>query len=112
MLVFLKRSGDVEDNVGLDSVTDSSPIGPMFKLFDGVERQESLESMVGIIKCCNSLLIVGDEVIGSRGAGTSGGELAPLGARAKSFLILACCFFLEQQLPKSCLECRIVPAAD
>ena len=112
MLVFLKRSGDVEDNVGLDSVTDSSPIGPMFKLFDGVERQESLESMVGIIKGCNSLLIVRDEVIGSRGAGTSGGELAPLGARANSFLILAGCLLLEQQLPKSCLECRIVPAAD
>ena len=112
MLVFLKRSGDVEDNVGLDSVTDSSPIGPMFKLFDGVERQESLESMVGIIKGCNSLLIVRDEVIGSRAAGTSGGELAPLGARANSFLILAGCLLLEQQLPKSCLECRIVPAAD
>ena len=114
MLVFLKRSGDVEDNVGLDSVTDSSPIGLMFELFDGVERQESLESTVGIIKGCNSLLIVGDEVIGSRGAGTSGGELAPLDARVKSFLILAGClaFFFEQQLPKSCLECRIVPAAD
>jgi hypothetical protein len=111
-LFFLKRSGDVEDNVGLDSVTDSSPIGPMFELFDGVERQESLESMVGIIKGCNSLLIVGDEVIGSRGAGTSGGELAPLGATANSFLILAGCLLLEQQLPKSCLECRIVPAAD
>jgi len=112
MLVFLERSGDVEDNVGLDSVTDSSPIGLMFELFDGVERQESLESTVGIIKGCNSLLIVGDEVIGSRGAGTSGGELAPLDSRVKSFLILAGCLFFEQQLPKSCLECRIVPAAD
>ena len=77
VLVFLERSGDVEDNVGLGSAADSSTKGSLFKLLDGVERQESLKPMMGVVESRNSLLIIWDEVIRSRGAGTSGRELAP-----------------------------------
>ena len=100
--VFLEHSGDVEDNVGLGSAAYSSTKGPLFKLIDGVERQESLKPMMGSVKSCNSRLIIWDEVIRSRGAGTSGGELAPLCATCKFKASKRNCLFLQFKVSKSC----------
>ena len=92
----------MEDNVGLGSDSDSNIKGSLFKLLDGVERQGSLKPMMGVVESRNPLLIIWDEVIRSRGAGTSGRELAPLGATGKFKASPMNYFFLQFKVPTSC----------